>query len=391
VYTRKDIIKDLHSNPTEVLHNMLFLSVEGPFFLEKHSREIIVDKFAAESIMTGANLYIPGFVKPLPKFQKGENFSIYGPNHVHVANGVTKYSYKEILGMKNGTGIETIKSLYKIPSYRESEFYSKGYLSDHSFGPFLGCNLLMELYQPEKDQIIFDVCSAPGHKSCALSEIGYSKYGIFPKIISIDRSSKRLEALHKDILRLGLENIQVIAKRFEKLADSHPELLNSADFLILDPPCSALGTRPKLSITHTTEDFRSFFLLQRRLLKEIPQYLKEGGILLYTTCTLTPLENEGIVSILKNKYEFELLDAIKLIPQILDKSSLEHMNQEFLQGISRDLDKIRTIPMTNTQHVQDLDRYMTLSQEDSKKIMRVNPIGAHSTGYFIALLQKKAM
>jgi 16S rRNA (cytosine967-C5)-methyltransferase len=382
------IFKNLRENPFVILKNMLFIPVEGPFTLQTHPREIVVDKFAAESVMTGANLYIPGFIKPLPRFQKGEIFSIYGPNHIHVANGITQFSHKEILELNNGIGIKTTQSRYKIPSYRDSEFYNKGILSDHSFGPFLACNLIMEMYKPEIEQTIFDVCSAPGHKTCALSEIGYYKFGEFPKIISIDRSSKRLERLHQDISRLRLENIQIIAKRFEKVSKSHPELLNSADFLILDPPCSALGTRPKLSISHTHKDFRSFFLLQRRLLKNISQFLKKDGYLLYTTCTLTPLENEGIVGILKNKYGFELIDSSRLLSNILNQDESLQISREISYGIARDEERLEKIPFAEEQHLQDLDRYISLSKDDAQKVLRVDPMGTHTTGYFIALLRK---
>ncbi len=380
--------KDYEVLSSKIINNLAFVPVKGPFPLQKHSREIIVDKFAAESMMTGANLYIPGFLRPFPKFQKGESFSIYGPNRIHVANGITQFSYKEILEMNKGIGIQTTESLFKITPYRDSDYYELGMISDYSFGPFLACNLLLEFYNDQERDVIFDVCSAPGHKTCSLSEIGYYKFGYFPKIISIDRSTKRLEALHHDINRLGLENIQVIPKKLEKIPTYHPELLKTADLLVLDPPCSALGTRPKLSITHTEEDLRSFFLLQRNLVKEVSNLLKDNGILLYTTCTLSLLENEGIVSMLVRKYGYRLLDAHHLLPKIIHQPSLNLMENEILPGISRDELLLQDVPFAEPKHHEDLDRYLTLNEEDARKVIRVNPIGTHGTGYFIALLQK---
>ncbi|MHA1109738.1 MAG: PUA domain-containing protein [Promethearchaeota archaeon] len=385
---RKKLKEEFEVSTSKIIQNLYFLPVKGPFELQKHTREIIVDKFAAESIMTGANLYIPGFLRPLPKFQRGEIFSIYGPNHIQVANGITQYSHKEILELKNGLGIQTTESRYKIPSYRDSDYYDRGIISDHSFGPFLACNLLMEFYKDKEQDVIFDLCSAPGHKTCTLSEIGYQKHGNFPKIISIDRSTKRLKTLHQDIKRLGLENIQVIPKRIERIPTYHPDLLNTADLLVFDPPCSALGTRPKLSITHTEEGLRSFFLLQRRLTKEISSLLKENGILLYTTCTLTVLENEGIISILMRKHGYKLLDAHQLLSKVIHPAALSKVKTEILPGISRDEDLLQKIPFADPKHQEDLDRYLTLSKEDARKMIRMNPMGTHSTGYFIALLQK---
>ncbi len=389
-YENQELVETLHkefnSKLCSFLPNVHFLPVEGPFFLKEHDRKLTVDKFAAESMMTGANLYIPGFIKPLPKFQKGENFSIYGLNHTHVANGIAQHSHKVIMGKKHGIGIQTTQSRFKVPSYRDSPYYTEGVISDHSLGPLIACNLLMDFY--DNEQTIFDVCSAPGHKTSALSEIGFrkSKHTIFPKITSIDRSSKRLETLRRDLIRLGLQNIQIIPQRIEKLASSNPELINAADLLIMDPPCSALGTRPKLSISHTEEDFRSFFLLQRRLVKEISPFLKENGILLYTTCTLTLLENEGIVSLMKRKLGFEIIDAWRLIQAMVNTSENTEIMEEFSHGISRDEYLIQS--MEPSIHKEDLDRYLTIDPHEAKKLIRVKPIGKHSTGYFIALLKK---
>ncbi|MBN2155441.1 MAG: hypothetical protein JW776_05315 [Candidatus Lokiarchaeota archaeon] len=380
------IVNQLRAKSSDSVPNLIFIPVDGPFFLQKLSREIVVDKYAAESIMIGANLYIPGFLKPLPKFQKGEEFSIYSPNHSHVANGITQLSHSEIVHKKKGIGIKTTKSKYRTPSYRDSNFFSKGFISDHSFGPFLACKLLMEFY---KDQnVIFDVCSAPGHMGCALSEMGYQKYKQFPTIVSIDRSKKRLEGLHQDIDRLGLKNFRVIPYQLEKASQSHPDLLNKADLLVFDPPCSALGTRPKLSIEHSAEDYRNFFLLQRRFVKYIFAYLKQGGIVLYTTCTLTLMENEGIVSLMNRKFGFEILDAYSLLSEVIGENRMQLYKDEFQSGIPRNEPLLNNNPFADSIHQRDLDRYFTLTKKDAKKLIRVNPKGDYSTGYFISLLRK---
>ena len=376
-----------HAHPNIRIPNLIFLPVDGPFNLIKQSREIVIDKFAAESVMIGANLYIPGFQAPLPSFEAGEQFSIYGPNHEHVANGIAQFSNEEILNKKKGVGIQTTESIYRIPSYRDSIYYSSGLISDHSFGPYLACLLLMQFYK--ENDVIMDVCSAPGHKTCALSEIVFSKFGVFPKIYSIDRSTKRLEALYTDITRLGLQNIQIIPKAIEKLPTYHPELLGTANFLVLDPPCSALGTRPKLAIDHTDEEYRSLFLLQRRIAKEIMPFLSKDAIILYTTCSLSVLENEGIVSILMRDHGLELLDATKILYQFLTEEDEMFLKKEFTRGIFRNEQQIHTTPFMDSVHIVDLDRYFILSRDDAKKVIRISPKGEYSTGYFIALLQKK--
>ena len=79
--------------------------------------------------------------------------------------------------------------------------------------------------------------------------------------------------------------------------------------ILLDPPCSALGLRPRLSHTVTLEELYGYRAYQRQFIEVAIQLLAVGGELVYSTCTYDPLENEENVAYILKKYPMELLDS----------------------------------------------------------------------------------
>jgi 16S rRNA C967 or C1407 C5-methylase (RsmB/RsmF family) len=88
----------------------------------------------------------------------------------------------------------------------------------------------------------------------------------------------------------------------------------SFDRILLDPPCSALGLRPKLQVVQTTlDDLKGFANYQRRFVKQAVALLKPGGTMTYSTCTIHSLENEAMVSHIINEYPM-----MELVPIDID-------------------------------------------------------------------------
>jgi 16S rRNA C967 or C1407 C5-methylase (RsmB/RsmF family) len=242
-----------------------------------------------------------------------------------------------------------------------------------------------------------------------MSEIGYYlQNGVSPEIFSVDRSKKRLLTLKRDISRLKLENITVINSKIQTLGEKNPELLDAIDFCVLDPPCSALGTRPKLIIEKSHEDFRNFFLLQRAFLKHIDRFIKPGGYLLYNTCSLTLLENEGIVFYALDRLGYKLISVRKILENVFPGRFLNgHPNsrrktdkftgKELNGGISIDEsilnDLLESQEKTNEttelifKNIKDIQKYARLDDAKCKKVVRTYP-GPNTNGYFFALMQK---
>ncbi|MBD3353606.1 MAG: methyltransferase domain-containing protein [Candidatus Lokiarchaeota archaeon] len=386
--------------------NLCYFIVDGPNNPKKYDISVTIDRYAAESIMIGANLYMPGFINNPYDFKEGDKVSLYSPGHVHVANGVTKINSNMIHKYKRGIAIQTFDNVYKIPNYRDSKLYADGVFSDHRFAPNLACWVLMSHYK--EGDVILDACSAPGHKTCALSEIGFYKNKKYPTIVSVDRSAHRLNHLLKDIKRLRLDNIRVIDSKIGQLARKHPEYHAYFDLIMLDPPCSALGIRPKLEIEYSWTEYRNYFLLQRRLFKEIINLLKPKGFILYNTCTLTILENEALVSYAINKLGLDLIsawDSINSIfpdrfhePKITLISTSERTTSYFGKELENGLPSTeRFYTLVNSgdfsedkfENIVDLEKNWNLNNKNAKKCVRFNLNKANTSGYFFALLRKK--
>ena len=157
--------------------------------------------------------------------------------------------------------------------------------------------LVAPLLQLKPGHMVVDMCAAPGGKTTHIAELMNDQ----GQIIAIDRSAARLRRLQRNARRLGLRSIEV------QCADARalPHLHGCADRVLLDAPCSGLGTlarhvcaRWRLSPATITE----LQVLQQQLLKEALQLVRSGGRLVYATCTVHPGENQAQIDSLVSQY-----------------------------------------------------------------------------------------
>ncbi len=148
---------------------------------------------------------------------------------------------------------------------------------------------------PEEGQFVIDGCAAPGGKSF-MSAILMQNQG---KILSCDLHGKKLVRIKDSAHRLG---ITIIETRAMDGAAPCGELFNSADTVIADVPCSGLGIiRKKPDIRYKNEEsIRGLPEVQLSILSNLSNYVRPGGTLLYSTCTLLKRENEGVVEAFLN-------------------------------------------------------------------------------------------
>lgn len=133
---------------------------------------------------------------------------------------------------------------------------------------------------------IIDICAAPGGKSFALA---YATPGA--KILSRDIHDFKLNLIKQSAKRLGLDNIEVQAGDAAKFDRA---LQNTADLLVVDAPCTGLGTlrrRPDIKLGKPQSSIADLAALQRKILAASWQYVRPGGKLLYLTCTISRAEN----------------------------------------------------------------------------------------------------
>ena len=176
----------------------------------------------------------------------------------------------------SGTG-----SIDQLPSFREGDFY----VQDPAAKLSVLCAKL-----PKEDIRVLDCCSAPGGKSFAAA-IAMEGRG---QITSCDVHEHKTALIENGAARLGLTNITVRCQDATQRVDGW---VDAMDTVIADVPCSGLGIiRKKPDIRYKDlEELSQLPQLQLRILENQAAYVKKGGVLLYSTCTVLRAENEAVV------------------------------------------------------------------------------------------------
>jgi 16S rRNA (cytosine967-C5)-methyltransferase len=150
--------------------------------------------------------------------------------------------------------------------------------------------LVTALLAPQPGETIADACAAPGGKTTHLAEL-MGDQGV---IWSIDPTPSRLKKIAQNCQRLGLTSVQIR----EGDSRSQPDLVGMVDRVLLDAPCSGLGTlhrRADARWRKTPENVLELSQLQQELLASCATWVKPGGVLVYATCTVHPAENEEVI------------------------------------------------------------------------------------------------
>ena len=171
--------------------------------------------------------------------------------------------------------------------------YSEGYWSVQD----RAAQAVVPLLAPQRGEWILDACAAPGGKTTQIAEC----MGDRGEVWAVDRSESRLRRLHSNAERLGLGSIQTLAADACELLAQRPDWRAHFDRILVDAPCSGLGTLARHADARwriTPEAIGELVLLQRQLLEGVLPLLKPGGLLLYATCSVHPAENTELVEAL---------------------------------------------------------------------------------------------
>jgi 16S rRNA (cytosine967-C5)-methyltransferase len=147
---------------------------------------------------------------------------------------------------------------------------------------------LIALYAaPAKGSRVLDACAAPGGKACHLAEL----VGPEGKVVAIDLHARKARVIAEAAKRLGHTNLE--ARAADATLPLPNEPAGAFDLVLLDAPCSGLGTlrrHPEVKLRRTAEDVDRLANLQSRLLESIQILVKPGGLLVFALCTFTPEE-----------------------------------------------------------------------------------------------------
>lgn len=193
-------------------------------------------------------------------------------------------------------------------------------------------SMIAELIIPDNIKKVLDVCAAPGGKSFLLAD----KIDNEALIYSCDVSENKVNLIMENAKVQGFKNIIPL------VADARVfnERFAESDLVVADLPCSGIGIigkKPDIKYRLNAENMISLAILQKEILDNVSQYVKIGGELIFSTCTLNKAENEENVSLfLKNHSNFKAVDLTKRLKSILiekfDKDELEKGYLKLIPG-----------------------------------------------------------
>jgi len=155
---------------------------------------------------------------------------------------------------------------------------------------------------PERGAKVLDICGAPGGKSCALACL----CGDDARIHMFDIFEHKIWLVEDTLARLGITSV------VPSIADAtvfDAKLEGSAEYVLLDAPCSGLGLirkKPEIKYRKTMADVKELAALQRKMLANVSRYVAPGGCLVYSVCTVSPRECEDVVEWFTANHPFEL-------------------------------------------------------------------------------------
>lgn len=245
-----------------------------------------------------------------------------------------KAKVEETIKMLEAEEIEVIRStvyencLYlKNVDYLENiQAFNEGYISVQD----LSSMLVAVIANPKKDDLCMDLCAAPGGKALHLWELMNGS----GKVIARDISENKVGLIEENIDRT--EAYGVVAQVYDAIVLDE-SMIEKADIVIADLPCSGLGIIGKKSdikYNITCESQKELVKLQRQILENAWQYVKVGGTLVYSTCTLNKEENIENVKFIESKFPLKRVDISSFVPTGFCDDTAKEGYIQMLPGIN---------------------------------------------------------
>ena len=184
--------------------------------------------------------------------------------------------------------------------------------------------------EPKENENILDACSSPGGKTTYMAELMNNK----GNIEAWDIHEHRVKLVEKTAKRLGIDIINTKVNDATMYDDKYKERF---DKILLDVPCLGIGVlkrKPDIKWQRKKEDIQEIVNIQEKILETCSKYLKKGGEIVYSTCSILKEENEGIIEkfIEKNK-EFEIVKIEKIGNKFFEKYI---KNNQYIQVYQND-------------------------------------------------------
>lgn len=203
----------------------------------------------------------------------------------------------------------------------ETEEFKKGYfqIQDES------SMLVAEIMDPKQGSLVIDVSSAPGGKTTHIAQKMQNK----GRIIARDIYDHKLKLVRDNAKRLGIDIIET--ENYNALNVDN-NLIGKADYCLVDAPCSGLGLirrKPEIKWNKEKDDVNEITKLQYKILENTSLYLKENGVLVYSTCTIEKEENLKLIQKFLNAHsEFKFVSFDSMLE---DVESLKTADEGYLE------------------------------------------------------------
>lgn len=257
-------------------------------------------------------------------FEKAEQLCQYynQPAPLWIRTNTLKISRDALLQKLEAEGLTVSKSRYTPEGLQIHSAVNLHQLKAFQEGLFTvqdESSMLVALAaEPGQHMRVLDVCSAPGGKSTHMAQLMKNTGTIY----ACDIHKHRLDLIAENCKRLGITNIQTVEQDGTVLTQRWKEPF---DVIVCDVPCSGLGVlgrRADARWSKESEDIAGLCGIQKRILEEAAQLVVPGGTLIYSTCTITPEENQDMVlAFLKRHPEYELDATITDCWLDMDKES----------------------------------------------------------------------
>ncbi|HKR99231.1 MAG TPA: RsmB/NOP family class I SAM-dependent RNA methyltransferase, partial [Candidatus Dormibacteraeota bacterium] len=172
--------------------------------------------------------------------------------------------------------------------------------------------LVARVLDPQPGEAVLDLCAAPGAKSTHIAALMRGR----GRLVTVERNAGRCDSLQNNCKRMGAHWVEV---RCEDAANFVGDVEEGYDRVLLDPPCSDLGTlqsRPDARWRKEPDQIRELTRIQEGLIEAAAEHVRPGGTLVYSTCTISPSENEDQVhNFLARHPEFEADDVAAELPE----------------------------------------------------------------------------
>ena len=225
---------------------------------------------------------------------------------------------EELIKKLEAEGVKVSTDTIFPESLKILELDSLSYLESFEDGDFViqdeSSQFIGKIVGLPKGARVLDLCAAPGGKSLLFAEMEE-----VDEIISCDISESKTELIEENVRRIGASKIKT------KVNDAslyNPDFVDGFDLVICDLPCSGLGVMGRkrdIKYNVSIDKIRELAILQKKILENAVRYVKKGGRLIYSTCTMTRAENEENFTFISEFKGFSAVDFSDKIRGYVDR------------------------------------------------------------------------